>query len=90
MKATDVDLGSSITYSLAHTEEENAIFSIDPYSGVITCIKSLDYEEQFTHILTIVASDSIHQTEAQITVGVLDVNDNAPAFSQEVYQVSQT
>lgn len=40
-------------------------------------------------MLTIVASDSVHQTEAQITVEVLDVNDNAPVFSQEFYQVGQ-
>ncbi|MCI4394856.1 hypothetical protein PGIGA_G00173570 [Pangasianodon gigas] len=85
--AADVDLGSSITYSLAQTEEANGSFAIDSYSGIITSLKSLDYEEQILHILTIVASDSVHQTEAQITVKVLDVNDNAPVFSQEFYQV---
>lgn len=87
--ATDADLGSSITYSLAQTEVANGSFAIDPYSGVITSIKSLDYEEQIVHILTILASDSVHQTEAQITVEVSDVNDNAPVFSQEFYQVGQ-
>lgn len=87
--AADVDLGPSITYSLAQTEEANGSFVIDSYSGIITALKSLDYEEQILHILTVVASDSVHQTEAQITVEVLDVNDNAPVFSQEFYQVGQ-
>lgn len=62
-------------------------FAVDPYLGIITSIKSLDYEEQILHTLTIMASDSVHKTEAQITVEVLDVNDNAPVFSQEYYQV---
>lgn len=87
--ASDADLGSLITYSSAQAEEVNGSFAIDFYSGVITTVKSLDYEEQILHMLTIVASDSVHQTQAEITVKVLDVNDNAPVFSQEFYQVHQ-
>ncbi|KAL7855856.1 hypothetical protein AOLI_G00194600 [Acnodon oligacanthus] len=87
VKANDVDLNSAITYSLAGKGEENGSFAIDRYSGVITSTKILDYEEQVLHMLTIVASDSVHQTEAEVTVQVLDVNDNAPVFSQEFYQV---
>ncbi|XP_060720172.1 protocadherin-23 isoform X1 [Tachysurus vachellii] len=85
--ASDADLHSSITYSLAQTEKPNDSFAIDFYSGIITSIKSLDYEDQILHTLTVVASDSVHQMEAQITIKVLDVNDNAPVFSQEFYQV---
>ncbi|KAG7314164.1 hypothetical protein KOW79_022660 [Hemibagrus wyckioides] len=85
--ASDADLDPSITYSLSQTEEANESFAIDSYSGIITSIKSLDYEKQNMHILNIVASDSVHLTEAQITIKVLDVNDNAPVFSQEFYQV---
>lgn len=85
--ASDADLYPSITYSLAQTEKLNDSFAIDFYSGIITSIKSLDYEDQILHTLTVVASDSVHQMEAQITIKVLDVNDNAPVFSQEFYQV---
>lgn len=87
--AADVDLGSSITYSLAQAGEANASFAIDPYSGIITSVRRLDHEEQILHILRVVASDSVHQTEARITVEVSDVNDNAPVFSQEFYKVGQ-
>ncbi|KAK3507009.1 hypothetical protein QTP70_000327 [Hemibagrus guttatus] len=85
--ASDADLDPSITYSLSQSVEANESFAIDSYSGIITSIKTLDYEEQILHMLNIVASDSVHQTEAQITIKVLDVNDNAPVFSQEFYQV---
>lgn len=85
--ANDVDLNSTITYSLAGKGEENGSFAIDRYSGFITSTKVLDYEEQVLHTLKIVASDSVHQTEAEVTIQVLDVNDNAPVFSQEFYQV---
>ncbi|KAI4901849.1 hypothetical protein NFI96_034596 [Prochilodus magdalenae] len=85
--ANDVDLNSAITYSFAGKAEGNKSFAIDLYSGVITTTKILDYEEQVLHTLRIVASDSVHQTEAEVTVQVLDVNDNAPVFSQEYYQV---
>ncbi|XP_066518474.1 protocadherin-23 [Hoplias malabaricus] len=81
--ANDVDLNSTITYSIIG----NGSFAIDRYSGIITTTKALDYEEQVLHTLRIVASDSVHQTEAEVTVQVLDVNDNAPVFSQEFYQV---
>ncbi|XP_072526719.1 protocadherin-23 [Salminus brasiliensis] len=85
--ANDVDLNSTIIYSLAGKGEENRSFAIDRYSGVITSTRILDYEEQVLHTLRIVASDSVHQTEAEVTIQVLDVNDNAPTFSQEFYQV---
>ncbi|XP_022522918.2 protocadherin-23 [Astyanax mexicanus] len=86
--ANDVDLNSAIIYSLAGHGEEDGSFAIDRYSGVITTTRTLDYEEQVLHTLRIRASDSIHQTEAELTVQVLDVNDNAPIFSLEFYQVS--
>ncbi|XP_076872540.1 protocadherin-23 [Brachyhypopomus gauderio] len=85
--ASDVDLSSTITYGLSAKEEAEGFFAIDRFSGVITSNRSLDHEEQVQHTLTVLASDSIHQTEALITIQVLDVNDNAPEFSQELYQV---
>uniref|UniRef100_A0A8B9HAW7 Cadherin domain-containing protein n=1 Tax=Astyanax mexicanus TaxID=7994 RepID=A0A8B9HAW7_ASTMX len=86
--ANDVDLNSAIIYSLAGHGEEDGSFAIDRYSGVITTTRTLDYEEQVLHTLRIRASDSIHQTEAELTVQVLDVNDNAPIFSLEFYQLT--
>ncbi|XP_054840720.1 protocadherin gamma-A12-like isoform X7 [Eublepharis macularius] len=52
---------------------------------------SLDREEQSEYELTLIASDGgdpIRSGTARIHVVVLDANDNAPIFSQRVYQVS--
>lgn len=85
--ANDVDLSSTITYSFADNSSANAPFAIDQYTGVVTLTRALDYEEQTEYTLTVWASDSLHQTSGEFKVQVLDVNDNAPAFSQVSYQV---
>lgn len=47
----------------------------------------LDYEERTWYTVTVSTSDSKHHSEANLTVLVDDVNDNAPTFTQDVYQV---
>lgn len=47
----------------------------------------LDYEERTWYTLTVRTSDSKHQSEANLTVLVDDVNDNSPTFTQDLYQV---
>uniref|UniRef100_A0A3Q1HYB0 Protocadherin-16 n=1 Tax=Anabas testudineus TaxID=64144 RepID=A0A3Q1HYB0_ANATE len=85
--ANDVDLSSTITYSFSDNSSTNVPFAIDRYTGVITLTRALDYEEQAEYSLIVWASDSLHQTTGEVKVQVLDVNDNAPAFSQVSYQV---
>lgn len=85
--ANDVDLSSTITYSFSDNSSANVPFAIDQYTGVITLTRALDYEEQTEYTLTVWASDSLHQTTGEVKVQVLDVNDNAPVFSQVSYQV---
>uniref|UniRef100_I3JVC6 Protocadherin-16 n=1 Tax=Oreochromis niloticus TaxID=8128 RepID=I3JVC6_ORENI len=87
MTANDVDLSSTITYSFSDNSSTNIPFAIDRYTGVITLTRALDYEEQTEYTLTVWASDSIHQTNGEVKVQVLDVNDNAPVFTQDSYQV---
>lgn len=84
--ANDVDISPAATYRFI--EMDDASFAIDQYTGVITTTKRLDYENQTTYILRVEASDSVHQTVAELSIHVLDVNDNPPVFSQESYQVS--
>ncbi|KAJ8399247.1 hypothetical protein AAFF_G00412850 [Aldrovandia affinis] len=85
--ANDVDLGLAVTYSLAEQGSGGGRFAIDPYTGIITLTQSLDREEASLYTLRVQASDSVHQTAADVTVEVLDVNDNPPVFSKEAYQV---
>lgn len=85
--ANDVDLSSSITYSFSDNSSTNVPFVIDRYTGVVTLTRALDYEEQKEYALTVWASDSLHQTTGEVRVQVLDVNDNAPVFTEVSYQV---
>lgn len=87
MTANDVDLSSTITYSLSGNSRASPPFTIDQYTGVVSLTRALDYEEQAEYTLTVLASDSLHQTSGEVKVQVLDVNDNAPVFTEESYQV---
>lgn len=91
MTANDVDLSSTITYRLSDNGSASSPFAIDQYTGVVSLTRALDYEAQAEYRLTVLASDSLHQTSREVEVHVLDVNDNAPVFTRDSYQVrSQT
>uniref|UniRef100_A0ABM5FVG6 Protocadherin-16 n=1 Tax=Pogona vitticeps TaxID=103695 RepID=A0ABM5FVG6_9SAUR len=83
----DVDCGPQLSYLLLLDSSATGTFSILRYSGRITLMGPLDYEQHHRYTLTVRTSDSQHETEANVTVIVEDVNDNAPAFAQTWYQV---
>nr|XP_057940770.1 protocadherin-23 isoform X2 [Doryrhamphus excisus] len=86
--ANDVDLNSTIVYSFSHSTYTHGPFAVDPYTGTVTLTQALDFEADNTEYnLTVWASDSLHQTSAEVRVQVLDVNDHAPVFAQMSYQV---
>lgn len=87
MAANDVDLNSAITYSFSENSSSSAPFTIDRYTGLITLTQALDHEAQKEYTLKVWASDSIHHTSGEVKVQVLDVNDNAPVFTQVSYKV---
>ncbi|XP_067322476.1 LOW QUALITY PROTEIN: protocadherin-16 [Anolis sagrei] len=83
----DVDCGPQLSYVLSLESSTTGTFGILRYSGRITLTGPLDYEQHSRYSLTIRTSDLQHETEANLTVLVEDVNDNAPAFTQPLYQV---
>ncbi|KAM7364223.1 cadherin 87A isoform 3-T5 [Cochliomyia hominivorax] len=92
VEAFDKDLGAfgEITYSLIG--ENNKYFTIDSYTGNIMVADSsiLDREKVKQITLTAVAKDKApltvqKSTTAAIYLNVLDVNDNAPEFTQNEY-----
>nr|XP_034970866.1 protocadherin-16 [Zootoca vivipara]XP_034970867.1 protocadherin-16 [Zootoca vivipara] len=83
----DVDCGPQLSYMLVLDSGTAGTFSILRYGGRITLLGPLDYEQRSRYALTVRASDSQHETEANVTVLVEDVNDNPPVFSQALYQV---
>uniref|UniRef100_A0A8C6JSB2 Protocadherin-16 n=1 Tax=Melopsittacus undulatus TaxID=13146 RepID=A0A8C6JSB2_MELUD len=87
LTGNDVDSGPALSYTLLLDGDAVGTFSVLRYGGHIALTGPLDYEQRSQYTLTLRASDSRHETEANLTVIVEDVNDNAPTFSQGFYQV---
>ena len=88
LSAVDRDLGENalISYSLTGPVQ----FSISSTTGVVTLASSLDYETSTEHIITVTASnpDGLRSMEHNITIRVIDENDNSPIFTMNPYRVS--
>ena len=68
-------------------------FNISSREGVVTLVQPLDYETTTNYTLEIQASDSgqvenRRHTYFALNINVLDVNDNSPQFSQDVFYVN--
>ncbi|CAG6000189.1 unnamed protein product [Menidia menidia] len=84
----DVDSGPPLSYTLHLDVNSQGMFGIHHYGGGVSLTGPLDYEERTWYTLTVRSSDSKHQSEANLTVLVDDVNDNAPIFTHDLYQAT--
>lgn len=85
LSASDVDDPpfNEIVYSLSPTSEGLEVFAINPDNGEITTKKELDHEKQQVYHLVVIASNrgySRTNASVNVTVTVVDQNDNAPVF----------
>ena len=87
VSAQDADIGSNavITYSIVSGNDGS--FSIQPNTGKITA-SDLDRERNARYELGIRASDGRQNTLTTLEVIIVDVNDNDPEFSDDVYSFS--
>uniref|UniRef100_A0A672RFS0 FAT atypical cadherin 3 n=1 Tax=Sinocyclocheilus grahami TaxID=75366 RepID=A0A672RFS0_SINGR len=93
LRANDPDegLNRKIVYSLV--DSAGGMFSTDPSSGVVILEKPLDREVQDSYQIRIKATDRAGgdgslSTEVDLTMIVLDVNDNPPVFQKQDYTVT--
>uniref|UniRef100_A0A669BZ23 Protocadherin Fat 4 n=1 Tax=Oreochromis niloticus TaxID=8128 RepID=A0A669BZ23_ORENI len=89
-QATDADSGpnSYVEYSLRGPFGNK--FSIGTIDGDVRLIGELDREELSNYTLTVVATDKGEpplSSTMDVTMVVLDVNDNTPSFSQNIYDI---
>ena len=86
--ATDADLGANGEVSYSLTSDTSSLpFSINSSTGAVTTMATLDREEIDMYAFNITASDNGTPRRSNITmvtVIVLDVNDNAPEFEQDL------
>ena len=87
--ATDKDSGmdSRIFYNITGGNVDGT-FSIDPESGTIVLLNSLDYEKQKLYELHVQASDGKFSSAANVSIQVIDFNDNSPKFRQASFWFS--
>lgn len=82
----DVDSGPVLWYVLTSSGPQDP-FSVGRYGGRVSLTGPLDFEQCDRYHLQLLAHDGPHEGRANLTVLVEDVNDNAPVFSQSLYQV---
>lgn len=89
--ANDVDTYPALAYSFdeIHTDEDAlALFAIDRFSGKVLLKRPLDYEMRQEYQLKILASDTKYTAQSTLTIHIADENDNAPEFTQLMYQTT--
>ncbi|ESO94055.1 hypothetical protein LOTGIDRAFT_104487 [Lottia gigantea] len=93
VQAEDKDEESLLEYKLgADMEEEANIFNLDPESGWITLLTSVDREEREEFNITVVVYDKnlgiTQSATSSVSVTVTDFNDNSPEFNRNHYSTS--
>ena len=87
--ASDADSGENGRLQFAFVQPPADLpFDIDPNTGVIITVGNIDYETIRSYNLSVRVSDSASQPRTNVNtyiVRVLNINDNHPQFSAQVY-----
>lgn len=91
INANDEDYGydGKLVYSIS-AGDVDSVFEINSMTGVVSIAAPLDREKTPLYILNITAYDlgTMHRsTSTNVTIKVLDVNDNAPQFARISYHL---
>lgn len=94
IRATDADKESNalLVYHIVEPSIHK-YFAIDPSTGAIHTVLSLDYEERSTFHFTVQVHDMgtprlFAEYAANVTIHVIDINDCPPVFSKSLYEAS--
>ncbi|XP_075412906.1 protocadherin Fat 1 isoform X2 [Tenrec ecaudatus] len=92
VRATDSDSepNRGISYQMfGNHSTSHDHFHIDSSTGLISLVRTLDYEQLQQHKLFVRVTDSgmpALSSEVIVTVDVTDLNDNPPLFDQQMYE----
>ncbi|TRY94257.1 hypothetical protein DNTS_025326 [Danionella cerebrum] len=93
ISAVDPDLDANTTYRI-RTKDARDLFAVDPLTGELKSLRSLDFEKLLPNATTQTfvvealdgGSGKMPPGLASVTVTVLDMNDFPPEFSQTLYR----
>ncbi|XP_048454239.1 protocadherin-11 X-linked-like [Rhincodon typus] len=93
MTVTAVDLDSGLNGQVEYSLQEHTRnkFSINATSGELSIIGDIDGEKMERVIIDVIASDKGElslSSSMSITVIIIDVNDNSPVFTENIYTVT--
>ena len=83
--SSDLDVLENANASFSFVENPGNKFTIDPASGNVTVIGTLDREVEDEYLLKVAAVDSSWRAETPLTITIQDENDNAPEFENSEY-----
>lgn len=86
VQAMDVDLFGQITYFISGGD--NGDFNIDPQTGDIYVIGGLNREDIQSYTLSITSTDGNLTCNIEVSITVLETNDNDPVFLRNPYRGS--
>ena len=92
VQATDPDSGENGTVSYSLVDSMSGLFSISPNSGDLYQQGPLDRETKDQYILIVKARDNgnpVRETQKNVTITLLDINDNTPSFSPSHVSVDE-
>ncbi|KAI5626827.1 protocadherin Fat 4, partial [Silurus asotus] len=97
VSATDGDINENavVTYSIIRRNglqnDMTSFINVNAENGKIMLQKPLDREQHSKHLLSLTAFDGGNPPKSgtlEISIFVIDVNDNIPVFTQEIYTVT--
>ena len=78
--AVDIDAPPFDEFVFNLLDDSNGTFTIDLLTGVILTTRPLDRETQAAYDVTVLVTDNLFFDEQNLTIIVVDINDNAPEY----------
>ena len=88
VNAADGDTGDNARITYKIFKDNLNLLTIDPNTGIITAVGKFDYEKTHSYECQVVAVDNGNPAQsatASLVITVLDVNDEAPQFTQKTF-----